>query len=101
MLVSLHRLNEAGYQWLEALAADPVRRLPDHNQRVADRVIIKSAGGSWSAPWASFGPQHPHGVLAMKTRYGNELVQDACLLAPLALGLAIAYRHPPVHLASP
>src|SRR5215470_6845757 len=47
MFVSLHRLNEEGHQRFETLAADPVRRLPDHNQRIADCLIIKSARGPW------------------------------------------------------
>src|SRR5262250_2709585 len=77
MFVSLHRLNEEGHQRFETLAADPVRRLPDHNQRIADCLIIKSARGPWSAPCGLFAAQHPHGVLAMKTGHCDELIQNA------------------------
>ena len=77
MFVSLHRLNEEGHQRFETLAANPVRRLPDHNQRIADCLIIKSARGPWSAPCGLFAAQHPHGVLAMKTGHCDELIQNA------------------------
>ena len=93
MFVSLHGLNEERQQGLEALAADPVRRLPDHNQRIADRIIIKSARGSLSAPRGLFVTQDPHGMLAVKTGHCHELIQDACFLTPLAFGLSLADRY--------
>jgi hypothetical protein len=73
-------LNKDGYQTFETLAADPVRRLPDHNQRIADCVIIKSAHGPWSAPCGLFAAQHPHGVLAMKTGVRHELLATSVSL---------------------
>ena len=93
MFVSLHRLNEEGHQRFETLAADPVRRLPDHNQRIADCLIIKSARGPWSAPCGLFAAQHPHGVLAMKTGHSHELIQDAGFLATLAISVSLSYRY--------
>src|SRR5215469_1490122 len=93
MFVSLHRLNEEGHQRFETLAADPVRRLPDHNQRIADRLIIKSARGPWSAPCGLFAAQHPHGVLAMKTGHCDELIQNAGFPATLAIGVSLSYRY--------
>ena len=65
MFVSLHGLNEERQQGLEAFAADPVRRFPDHNQRIADRVIIKSARWSLGVPRGLFTTQHPHCMLAI------------------------------------
>src|SRR5215813_4370704 len=93
MFVSLHRLNEEGHQRFETLAADPVRRLPDHNQRIADCLIIKSARGPWSAPCGLFAAQHPHGVLAMKTGHCDELIQNAGFPATLAIGVSLSYRY--------
>src|SRR5262250_1257657 len=93
MFVSLHRLNEEGHQRFETLAADPVRRLPDHNQRIADCLIIKSARGPWSAPCGLFAAQHPHGVLAMKTGHCDELIQNAGFPATLATSVSLSYRY--------
>src|SRR5215469_16033792 len=93
MFVSLHRLNEEGHQRSETLAADPVRRLPDHNQRIADCLIIKSARGPWSAPCGLFAAEHPHGVLAMKTGHCDELIQNAGFLATLAISVSLSYRY--------
>src|SRR5215472_5442353 len=93
MFVSLHGLNEERQQGLEAFAANPVRRLPDHNQRIADRIIIKSARGSLSAPGGLFATQHPHGMLAMKTGHCLELIQDARFLAPLAFRVSLSDRY--------
>src|SRR5215218_9158718 len=42
MPVALHRLHENGRQHFQALAADPVRRLPEHDQRFADRLIVEA-----------------------------------------------------------
>src|SRR5262245_44030077 len=93
MFVSLHRLKEEGHQRFETLAADPVRRLPHHNQRIADCLIIKSARGPWSAPCGLFAAQHPHGVLAMKTGHCDELIQNAGFPATLAISVSLSYRY--------
>src|SRR5215469_8555022 len=93
MFVSLHRLNEEGHQRFETLAADPVRRLPDHNQRIADCLIIKSARGPWSAPCGLFAAEHPHGVLAMKTGHCDELIQNAAFPPTLAISVSLSYRY--------
>ncbi len=84
---AFHRLDENRQQRLQALAADPIRRLPDHNQRIADRIIINAARRPRSR--ASLGPsasEQGHRVLAMETHHRHELVQDARLLTmrPLA-----------------
>src|SRR6478735_1204520 len=78
MPMALHRLNENGRQWLEALAADPVRCLPDHDQRLADRLVIEAPLRPWRrAPCRLSTAEHAHGVLAMETGHRDELVQDA------------------------
>src|SRR5215468_6234986 len=93
MFVSLHRLNEEGHQRFETLATDPVRRLPDHNQRIADCLIIKSARGPWSAPSGLFAAQHPHRVLAMKAGHCDELIQNAAFPPTLAISVSLSYRY--------
>src|SRR5215471_16958682 len=93
MFVSLHRLNEEGHQRFETLAADPVRRLPDHNQRIADCLIIKSARGPWSAPSGLFAAQRPHRVLAMKAGHCDELIQNAAFPPTLAISVSLSYRY--------
>ena len=45
MAVPLHRLHQCGHQRFQALAVDPVRRLPDNHQRVADRVVVDAPAG--------------------------------------------------------
>src|SRR6478735_650441 len=67
MPMALHRLNENGRQWLEALAADPVRCLPDHDQRLADRLFIEAPlRPCRRAPCRLSTAEHAHGVLAWK-----------------------------------
>src|SRR6516162_273757 len=85
--------QRGGHQRFETLAADPVRRLPDHNQRIADCLIIKSARGPGSAPCGLFAAQRPHGVLAMKTGHCDELIQNAAFPPTLAISVSLSYRY--------
>jgi hypothetical protein len=92
MFVSFHGINEERHQRLQAFAADSIRRLPDHNQRLTDRIVIKSARWSRRAPLDLLAAEYPHGVLAVKAGHRCELIQDAAFLAPLAGGVSLAYR---------
>jgi len=56
MFVSLHRLNDEGHQTLETLATDPVRRVPDHNQRIDG---LPHLGGPRLSAVASSDPREP------------------------------------------
>src|SRR3954468_15370543 len=93
MPVALHRLHENGRQRFQALAADPVRRLPEHDQRLADRLIVEAPLRPWGrAPVGLSTPEHAHGVLAMEPGHRDELVQDAPLLGPPALAVSLDDR---------
>src|SRR4051812_1639027 len=93
MPVALHRLHENGRQRFQALAADPVRRLPDHNQRLADSLVIKASLRPWRrAPCRLSTTEHAHGVLAMEPGHRDELVQDAPFLGPPALAVSLDDR---------
>src|SRR4051794_39108469 len=93
MSVPLHRLNENGRQRFQPLAADPVRCLPEHDQRFADRLVIKAPLRPWGrAPVGLPTAEHAHGVLAMETSYRDELVQDAPFLGPPALAVSLDDR---------
>src|SRR3954468_21312930 len=76
-------------QRLQALAADPVRCLPEHDQRFADRLIVEAPLRPWCrAPVRRSTTEHAHGVLAMEPGHRDELVQDAPLLGPPALAVS-------------
>src|SRR3954454_18563358 len=90
---ALHRLHENRRQRLQALAADPVRCLPEHDQRLVDRLVIKAPLRPWCrAPVGLPAAEHAHGVLAMRTGYRDELVQDAPLLGPPAVAVSLDDR---------
>jgi hypothetical protein len=40
MAVALHRFDQQGRERLQPLATDPIRRLPEHDQRLADGLVI-------------------------------------------------------------
>src|SRR3954463_11773503 len=93
MPVPLHRLHENGRQRLQALAADPVRRLPEHDQRFADRLIVEAPLRPWCrAPVRRSTAEHAHGVLAMEPGHRDELVQDAPFLGPPAVAVSLDDR---------
>src|SRR6266849_5315943 len=51
MAVPLHCLDQDRHQRPQPLAADPIRCLPDHDQRLAYRVIVNPAPRPRSGPW--------------------------------------------------
>ena len=54
----LHCLNQDGHQRPQPLAADPVRRVPDHDQRLDDRVIVNPAPGLHQSDQTVTGMDH-------------------------------------------
>jgi len=93
MPMALHGLDENRRQRFQALAADPVRCLPEHDQRLANRLVIdaplRPRRRAQRRPRTT---KHTHGVFAMKAGDRDELVQNAPLLAPPALPVALNGR---------
>ena len=81
MPVALHRREQHRDQRLQPLAADPVRRLPEQDQRLAHRLVVEPTLG---ARPRAVGPrrraQHSGRVLAVVACHRRELRQDAPLL---------------------
>ena len=46
MAVPLHGIDQHRDQRLQALAADPIGRLPQHRQRLAHRLVIETIAGA-------------------------------------------------------
>src|SRR5271163_3726152 len=111
MAVPLHRLNQNGDERPQPLAADPVRRLPDHDQRFPYSVVVDTASRSWCGLLVCpASPKNPHRVLAMEARNRRELVQDPAPLGTIPLRIPprnrcyqlVTRRHAdPPHLLSP
>jgi len=79
----LHRRDQQRDEWLQPLSADPVTRFPEHDQRLAHRVVVNAAFRS--------GPRPVHDMVAAQERFsmlavisGNlcEFRQDSTLLGP-------------------
>ena len=73
----------------QTLAADPVRRLPKQNQRLANRLVVDPATRLWIRPPPCLGcSQQTLGVLAMNFCDCDQLIEDPALL--LASGSRVA-----------
>ena len=93
MAMPLHRLDQDRHQRPQPLAADPVRCLPDHDQRLAHRIVVNPAPGPRAAtPVRLARPQQPHRMLAVEARHRRELVQDPAPLRPIAPRIPLRYR---------
>lgn len=94
MPVALHRWQQSRDHRLQPLAADPVGRLPEHDQRLAHRCVVdppfQSRGWGLSR-WTD--PKQAQCVLAVMARHGRELVQDTGLLPPLATSVSSRQGH--------
>lgn len=95
MAMPFERVDERRQQRAKALGADTVRRLPQDQQCLPDRVAL------YARPrWASGGTirtrdvQGANGVLGVPPRHRDELVEDPPLLFPTACSLSIAYHSP-------
>src|SRR5438105_167553 len=93
MAMPLHCLDQNGHQRPQPLAADPVRRLPNHDQCFPCRVLVDPAPGPRSrTPLRLTRPKQPHHVLAVKAGNRRELVEDAAPLCPVRLRIPSRYR---------
>ncbi len=79
--VAFQRGQENRQQGLESLPADPVGRLPEHDERLAHRLVVDPTASSrrWSAPDSALVEQ-ADGVLAVIARHRDELIQDLTFL---------------------
>ncbi|GJE61435.1 hypothetical protein MPOCJGCO_3557 [Methylobacterium trifolii] len=92
--VAFHRRQQGRDHRLQTLAADPVGGFPEHDQRLAHRRVVDPpfrSEGRRLTRWT--GPEQPHRVLAVVTRHGRELVQDAGLLLTSAASVSSRQRH--------
>ena len=80
MTVSLQGLDHAGQGGLQPLAADPVRSLPHHDQRLSHRLVVDARPLGYSMPGTSSQTRQPDGVLPVAAHHG-ELVEHptSCL----------------------
>jgi hypothetical protein len=46
--MALHRLEQRRHESLQALATDPVRGFPDHDESLANRIVVNPASGARS-----------------------------------------------------
>ena len=91
--MSLHRLDQHRHDRPQPLTANPVGRLPDHQQGRPHRFTVDAAPGPRPTPTGrSTAAQQPHGMLAMETGHRHELIQNACLLRALAPPIPAADR---------
>jgi hypothetical protein len=94
MAVPLHCRDQDRHQRTQPLAADPVRRLPNHNQRLARRLVIKPALRAQIRVSARHaGPQQARRVLAVVARQRRELVQHPAPIRPATQGVSPRQCH--------
>ena len=75
--------SQVGQRRLQPLAADPVSSFPDHDQRLADRLIVDASALFYRQlllPIVAGLPQQPDAMLAMVAGHRDELVQDQAFL---------------------
>src|SRR5215471_11138097 len=93
MAVPLHRLEEDRQQWPQPFATNAVGRLPNHDQRLADSLVVNPAAGSRTTPPVYLpSPQQTHRMLAVIAGYRSKLVQNPTPLVALSLRIPICYR---------
>ena len=72
-----------GQRRLQPLAADPVCGFPDHDHRLADRLVVDASALFCRRLLLSVVaglPQQPDAVLAMVAGHRDELVEDPAFL---------------------
>ena len=88
MAVPFHRIDQDRHQRPQPLAAHTVRRFPDHDQRLAHRVIIQAPPGSRAGPSAGLpGAEQTHRVLAMQATHRREFIENPASFLPVAQGV--------------
>jgi hypothetical protein len=94
MAVPLHRLQHDWHQWSQPLAADPIRCLPDYDQRLAHSIVINPPPRARAALLIGLpASQQPHSVLTVKARHRRKLIQDATPLRATASGISFPEHH--------
>ena len=81
--MALHGLHQMGQRRLQPLAADPVGSFPDHDHRLADRLVVDASALFYRRLLLSVVaglPQQPDAMLAMVAGHRDELVEDPALV---------------------
>jgi hypothetical protein len=89
MAVTLHGLYKDRDQHLEPLAADPVAGFPQHDERLANSLVVDTV--ALGSRLLALGPpgQKPDDVLAVVAGQGYYLVEDAALLTSRCLPVSL------------
>jgi hypothetical protein len=78
MAVPFHRIDQDRHQRPQPLAANPARGFPDHDQRLAHRLVISAPSGTRARlPVGLPGTKQTHGVLAMQATDLRELIENS------------------------
>ena len=81
--MALHGLHQVGQRRLQPLAAGPVSGFPDHDHRLADRLVVDASALFCRRLLLSVVaglPQQPDAMLAMVAGHRDELVQNPAFL---------------------
>jgi hypothetical protein len=82
MTMPLQGIDEQGEECPETLPADSVRRLPERDQGLTNRLIVEPAARNClRLRVRHLTPKHPDGVLSVVSGQPDELIEDACLVA--------------------
>ena len=101
MAVPHHGIDQHRDQRLQALAADPISRFPQHAQCLANRLVVDAVTGARRLRSGDLLAQHPDRVLAVIAGQGHELIEDldpvterrAAIPLPQRLDQLLACRH--------
>ena len=77
--MAFHRIDQHRDQRLQPLAADPIGGLPQHRQRLPNRLVVQTVACPRFRPGGLLS-QHPDGVLAVVAGQGHELIEDLDLV---------------------
>ena len=101
MTVPLHGIDQHRDQRLQALAANPIGRFPQHGQRLANRLVAEAVAGVRRLRSGDLLAKQPDRVLAVIAGHGHELIEDldpvteyrAAIPLPQRLDQLLACRH--------
>ena len=81
MTMPFHRFHQRRDQRLQTLAANPIGCFPEHDQRLANRIIVYSAVRAWpNPPTLLSAAKQTSGMFAVEPRHRHKLVQDPATL---------------------